>query len=78
MFSKKATDIDEIFTVDLTLCSRCQIDSEGFVEFCGLENTNFTNQKSVLLHWFSYCICRLLYESKFMSKLEDLGLLLII
>ena len=36
MFSKKATKIDEIFTVDLTLCSKCQIDGEDFVSLCGL------------------------------------------
>ena len=36
MFSKKATKIDEIFTVDLTLCSKCQIDGEDFVDFCDL------------------------------------------
>ena len=37
MFSKKATKIDEIFIVDLTLCSKkCQIDGENFVNFCGL------------------------------------------
>ena len=36
MFSKKATKIDEIFTVDLTLCSKCQIDGEDFVNFCDL------------------------------------------
>ena len=36
MFSKKATKIDEIFTGDLTLCSKCQIDGEDFVNFCGL------------------------------------------
>ena len=36
MFSKKATKIDEIFTADLTLCSKCQIDGEDFVNFCGL------------------------------------------
>ena len=39
MFSKKATKIDEIFTVDLTICSmyyKCQIDGEDFVNFCGL------------------------------------------
>ena len=36
MFSKKATKIDEIFTVDLTLCIKCQIDGEDFVDFCGL------------------------------------------
>ena len=36
MFSKKATKFDEIFTIDLTLCSKCQIDGEDFVSFCGL------------------------------------------
>ena len=35
-FSKKATKIDEIFTVDLKLCSKCQIDGEDFVNCCGL------------------------------------------
>ena len=35
MFSKKATKIDEIFTVDLTLTTS-QIDGEDFVNFCGL------------------------------------------
>ena len=42
MFSKKATKIEEIFTIDLTLCSKYQIDvkiSSIFVAF--LENTNF-------------------------------------
>ena len=36
IFSEKATKIDEIFTVNLTLCSKCQIDGEDFVNFCGL------------------------------------------
>ena len=36
MFSKKATKIDEIFNVDLTLCSKCQIEVEDFIDFCGL------------------------------------------
>ena len=36
MFSKKATKIDEIFTVNLTLCSKCQIYGEDFANFCGL------------------------------------------
>ena len=36
MFSKKATKIEEIFTVDLTLCSKCQIDIKDFANFCGL------------------------------------------
>ena len=36
MIFKKATKNDEIFTVDLTLCSKCQIDGEEFINFCGL------------------------------------------
>ena len=36
MFFKKATTIDEIFTDDLTLCNKCQIDREDFVNTCGL------------------------------------------
>ena len=36
MFSEKATKFNEIFNVDLTLCSKCQIDGEDFVNFCGL------------------------------------------
>ena len=34
-YSEKATKIDEIFTVDLTLCSKCQIDGEDFISLCG-------------------------------------------
>ena len=33
---KKATKIDKIFTVDLTVTTYCQIDDEDFVNFCGL------------------------------------------
>ena len=36
MLSKKTTKIEEIFTVDLTLCSKCQIEGEDFVIFCSL------------------------------------------
>ena len=36
MFSKKATKINDIFTIDLTLCSKCQIDCEDVVNFSGL------------------------------------------
>ena len=36
MFSKKATKIDKIFTIDLTVTTYCQIDGEDFVNFCGL------------------------------------------
>ena len=33
IFSKKATKFDEISTANLTLCSKCQIDGEDFVNF---------------------------------------------
>ena len=36
MFSEKATKIDETFAVHMPLCSKCQIDGEDFVDFCGL------------------------------------------
>ena len=36
MLSKKATKIDEIFTVDLTLTTLRQIDGEDFGNICGL------------------------------------------
>ena len=32
----KATKIDKIFTVNLTVTAYCQIDGEDFVNFCGL------------------------------------------
>ena len=35
-FSEKVTKIDKIFTVNLTVCSNCQIDGEDFINFCGL------------------------------------------
>ena len=34
--SKKATKIDEIFTVDLTVRSKCEFYGEDFVKFCAL------------------------------------------
>ena len=43
MFSKNAKKIDEIFTVDLTVTTYCQIDSEDFVNFVAFsENVNFS------------------------------------
>ena len=38
MFSKKATKIlfKTLFTIYLSLCSKCQIDGEDLVNFCGL------------------------------------------
>ena len=35
-FSEKATKIDTIFTVNLTVCNNCRINCEDFVNFCGL------------------------------------------
>ena len=35
-FSKKAKKFEKIFSVDLMLCSKCQIDGEDSVNFCGL------------------------------------------
>ena len=35
MFSKKATKIDKIFTVDFKVTTYCQIDGEDFVIFYG-------------------------------------------
>ena len=40
MFSKKATKLEKIFTVDLTLCSKFRIDGEDFVNFCSLLRKN--------------------------------------
>ena len=36
MFSKKATKIDEIFTINLTVYSKRQINGKDFVNFRGL------------------------------------------
>ena len=36
IFSKKAAKILDIFTVDLTVTTYCQINGEDFVNFCGL------------------------------------------
>ena len=41
MFSKKAIKFEKIFTVDLTLCSKCQIDGEDFVDFCATSFYHF-------------------------------------
>ena len=54
VFPKKATKIDEIFTVDLTLCSKCQIGGEYFVNFCGLlRKINFNLHGSNLQYFVS-------------------------
>ena len=35
-FSEKSTEIDKIFTLNLTVCSNPQIEGEDFVNLCGL------------------------------------------
>ena len=35
-FSEKATKIDKIFSINLTICGNSQIDVKDFVNFCGL------------------------------------------
>ena len=56
LFSKKATKIENIFTIFLKLCSKSQIDSEDFVNSCGLlrkhELFYFACQKQLLLVGF--------------------------
>mgnify|MGYP006975644267 CR=1 FL=1 len=48
-FSEKATKIDKIVTVNLTVCSNRQIDGEDFIIFVVfLENKNFTDQDMLL------------------------------
>ena len=52
MFFKKATKTDEIFTVNLTLGSKCQMYSENFVNFRGLlkkhELYNFFAKRAIV------------------------------
>ena len=57
MFSKNVTKIDEIFTVDLTLCSKCQIDGKDFVNFCGLlrKHELYHYSENEILLWRLLC-----------------------
>ena len=59
MFSKSATKIDEIFTVDLTICTMCQIDGEDFVNFSGLLRKHELYHTKVLFtdrcRWQNFC-----------------------
>ena len=45
MFSKKATKIDKIFTVNLTVTTYGQIDGEDFINFSDLLRKHFTISK---------------------------------
>ena len=63
MFSKKATKIDEIFAVALTICSNFQINGEDFVDFCGLLRKrklyefNTKEINSLFARVFYVCFC---------------------
>ena len=59
MFSKKATKFDKIFTVDLTLCSKCQIDGEDFVNFCGLLRKHELYLRAVFQFNVSSVVCKI-------------------
>ena len=53
MFSKKATKIDKIFTVDLTVTTYCQIGVKILSIFVAFsENVNFTITKQIKLFLF--------------------------
>ena len=67
MFSTKATKIDKIFTVDLTLCSKCQIDGEDCVNFCGLlrKYELYLPNFYLVLNNFTDIICPLLFSPVF-------------
>ena len=78
VFPKKATKIDEIFTVDLTLCSKCQIGGEYFVNFCGLlRKINFNLHGSNLQYFVSGIEESILFwsfiKSRHVSKSKNLG-----
>ena len=66
MFSKKATKIDKILTVDLTLCSKCQIDGEDFVNFCGLlrkyDLYNIDRIVMEIIRTKAICNCKFLHK----------------
>ena len=52
-FSKKATKIDEICAVDLTLCSTCLIYGEDFDNFCGLLRKHELKEKKTSMILFT-------------------------
>ena len=48
MFFKKATKIDEIFTMDC----ECQIDVEDFINFCDLLRKNELYESEIVSEWY--------------------------
>ena len=55
MFSKKATKIDEIFTIDVTITTYCQIDGEAFVNFLWHSQKTWTLTPSESFLYISIC-----------------------
>ena len=73
MFSKKATKIDKIFTIDLMLCSKRQIDDEDFVNFCGLlRKYELYNQVEFLFKLKITCVSLYLVQQNFILFYADL------
>ena len=85
MFSKKATKIDDIFTVNLTICNECQIDGKDFVNFCGLlkgQKISKQNCGAIIsskirrIEYYPECISFMFWKKfqtdNFVSRLTDL------
>ena len=73
MFSKKATKIDKIFTIDLMLCSKHQIDDEDFVNFCGLlRKYELYNQVEFLFKLKITCVSLYLVQQNFILFYAEL------
>ena len=73
MFSKKATKIDEIFTVDSTLCIQRQIDGEDFANFRGLlrKYELYKHNKIEGNCCSLFCIEKKLNDTNFVHSFED-------
>ena len=68
MFSKKTTKNQEIFTVNLTLFSKCQIDGEDFINSCDLLKKHKLNRIHLLsvCHFYFILFC---FQKKFLEYL---------
>ena len=70
MFSKKATKIDKIFTVDLTVTTYCQIYGEDFVNFCGLLRKRELYVGGNICKTNKIC-CMIIWQVRVLRKIED-------
>ena len=55
-FAEKATKIDMIFIVNLTVCSDRQIDGEDLVNFCGLLRKHELYPNTHLIVWVDWAV----------------------